>query len=237
MVNTTMRMNKTLDGRYGNRGDNPNAITQGAIVVTKMKTQDRVGNNPLSLKPPPRSTDGTTDGGRRKCRQGMGNGRKPPAGGIPGTFHTGQFPESTGNVATTTTKANTPAGQRALATTLHQFLTDGNRNLQDLNGYYKHFTAIVAVPGTYMKKFTYGHGIGAAGIIQVYPVAKNLGAILIGRRRIGTGTGHFSPKNPVGHHKDQKLYRQQDRGSDSERDTRCGVGSNGGAKCDSAKRK
>ena len=86
MVNTTMRMNKTLDGRYGNRGDNPNAITQGAIVVTKMKTQDRVGNNPLSLKPPPRSTDGTTYGGRRKWRQGMGNGRKPPAGGIPGNI-------------------------------------------------------------------------------------------------------------------------------------------------------
>ena len=71
-------------------------------------------------------------------------------------------------------KANTPSEQLALVTTLHQFLRDGNRNLRDLNGDYKHFTALVVVPGTYMKKFIYGHRIRSAGIIQIYPVANKL---------------------------------------------------------------
>ena len=72
------------------------------------------------------------------------------------------------------TKANTPFKQPALAETLHQFLRDVNSNPQDLYRYHKHFTALVAVPGTYMTKVTYGHGIGAEGIVQVSPVENKL---------------------------------------------------------------
>ena len=84
------------------------------------------------------------------------------------------MPAATGTVAASIVKSNNPVRQQALATTLHQFLTDGNSNLQDLNGDYKQFTALMAVPGTYMTKVTYGHGIGAAGIVQVSPVENKL---------------------------------------------------------------
>ena len=48
------------------------------------------------------------------------------------------------------------------------------RDLRDLNRYYKHFTALVKVLGKYTKKVKYGHGIGSAGIVQVFPVENKL---------------------------------------------------------------
>ena len=63
------------------------------------------------------------------------------------------------------------------ATTLHQFLMDGKSNLRELNGYYKHFTVLVTVPGMYRTKLTYGHRIGAVSIGQVYPVVHKLLAL------------------------------------------------------------
>ena len=51
------------------------------------------------------------------------------------------------------------------------------RDLRDLNRYYKHFTALVKVLGKYMTKVTYGHGIGSAGIVQVFPVENKLLAL------------------------------------------------------------
>ena len=50
------------------------------------------------------------------------------------TFHIGQFPASMGNVTPTTVEANTPDKQWPLVTMLHQFLTDRNRDIWDLNG-------------------------------------------------------------------------------------------------------
>ena len=57
---------------------------------------------------------------------------------------------------------------------LHQFLTDGKSNIWDLNGGYKHFTALIAVTGTHMINVIYGHRIGEAGIRQVSPAEKKL---------------------------------------------------------------
>ena len=68
---------------------------------------------------------------------------------------------------------------------------DGNINLQDLNGDYKHFTALVAVPRTYTMKATYGHVIGASGIGHVYPVKKKLLALF------GKGGGILGPAKAI----------------------------------------
>ena len=93
---------------------------------------------------------GTKQERQVETAMGEGNDQKSPASGR--------------TVVTDIAKENNPAKQRELATNFHQFLTDGNIDIQDHNIYYKHFTALVAFPGTYMTKVTYGHGIGEAGI-------------------------------------------------------------------------
>ena len=80
------------------------------------------------------------------------------------TFDMELLASATGANATTIAKSNTPEEQQVLATILHQFLMDGNRNLWDLNEDFKHFTVLVVIPGTYMTNVAYGHVIGAAGI-------------------------------------------------------------------------
>ena len=127
-------------------------------------TEEGMGNNPLALKPPitpPAVTTSGTDGQSAGLAggKGAGGGRtvvNPPPVGYLVTLHTGQLPEATGTVVTAIAKANTPAKQRSLVTTLHQFLTDGKSDIWDLNRDYKHFTVLVVVPGNYMMKFTYG---------------------------------------------------------------------------------
>ena len=74
---------------------------------------------------------------------------------------------------------NPPAKQWDLLKILHQFLMDRNINLRNLNGDYRHFMVLVAVPGAYMTKFSYGHGIGVAGIGQIYPVANKILPIFV----------------------------------------------------------
>ena len=61
---------------------------------------------------------------------------------------------------------------------LHQFLVDGNSNMWELNGDYKHFTALMAVLGAYITKVAYIHVTRAAGMLQVSPVANKLLALL-----------------------------------------------------------
>ena len=82
----------------------------------------------------------------------------------------GQLPEATGTVGMSIAKAKSTAKQQDLATMIHQFLTYRKVNLRDLNGDYKHSTALMVVPGMYMMKVTCVQGIEAAGIGQVYPV-------------------------------------------------------------------
>ena len=68
---------------------------------------------------------------------------------------------------------------------------DRNSDLQELNGYLKQFTVLVAVPRTYMTKVAYGHGIGAAGIGQFYPVANKILALF------GGGGGGLVPEQAI----------------------------------------
>ena len=92
-------------------------------------------------------------------------------------------------------KANNPVEKQALSEILHQFLIDGNINILNLNRDYKHFTPLVGVPGTHIKKFTSGHRIRAVGIRQVSQVAKKLLA-LFGKGGGGLGLAQdiSSPK-------------------------------------------
>ena len=180
MVKTTTIITTPLDAGGGNRGGNLTAITQGDITTTQKKYGR--GSNSLTLQPHPRPTERTTAGeasyaagsvGANSAGGGETIANNQPVGYLE-ISHTEHLPSATGTIRTATAKDNNHAKQWALATTLHQFLTDGNINLQDLNGDYKHFTALVAVPGTYMTKVTYSQRIGAAGIGQVSPVAKKL---------------------------------------------------------------
>ena len=180
LENTAMIIITPSYAGYGNRGGDPTTITQGKISVTQ--TQDGVGNDTLTLQPPPHPPAGTTAGaaghtvgatGGNGAGRGGGTGN-PHLVDCLATFHMVHLPESTGTITTAIAKTNTPAEQRALATRIHQFLTYGNSNLWDLNGYYKHFNVLVAVPGTYMTKVPYSQGSGAVVIGKFYPAQNKL---------------------------------------------------------------
>ena len=93
------------------------------------------------------------------------------------THYTGQLPAAQGDVAKNLDAANDAAAQRALASTLHQFLDEGTSDLRDLNGDVSHFTALVSVPDTNTVKVIYGLGIGTAAIGQVSPLANKILAL------------------------------------------------------------
>ena len=167
------------DAGDGNGGGDSTATTEGAIAITQ--TQDGGGNDPHTLQSPPLPPAGTTAGAAGPTAgttgvngAGGGGGCKSPSSGLPGENRTGHLPASMGTVSTDIERANAPAEQRELATTLRYFLTDGNINIRNLKGNYKHLTALVVVPGAYMTKVAYVHGIGATGIGQVSPVSNKL---------------------------------------------------------------
>ena len=178
-----MSITTHLDVGERNGGGDPTAKNQGAITVT----QYGVGNNQLAIQPHPRLPAGTTTITAKNV-VGEAGGNSAVGGGVVNSpplvyliiFHTGKLQASMGTVTTDIVKANTPDKQQALTTTIHPFLMDGKINLQDLDGDYKQFTDIVVVPGTYVTKVTYGHGIGSAVIGQVFPVSKKLLALFAG---------------------------------------------------------
>ena len=183
MVNTTISITTPSDEGDKNGGGSQTAKKQSAIMVTP----DGMVNNLLVLQPHQLALSRTTSRAAGYTEgsagvNGAGGGvtivNSQPVGNL-ATFHTGQLPATSGTVATAIVKSNNNAKKRALTTTLHQFLTDGNIDLQDLNGDYKNFTMIVAVPGTYMTKVAYGNGIRASCIGKVSPVAKKLLGIFV----------------------------------------------------------
>ena len=144
-----------------NGSNDPNAENQGAITITQ--TQDGGGNGLPPLPPPSLLPYGAAYGAAgHTAGVARGNGDRGEGMianylqmGYLATFHTGQLPSAMGTITTEIAKENNPAKQPALAETLHQFMTYDNINIWDLNGDYKYFRYLVAVPVDHMKKVTY----------------------------------------------------------------------------------